>query len=209
MSLREAFGELSGSAGRPDAADLEGFRAAIGHPDLPDNLLIEALVSYANTASTAVAEQLAPLVMAYTGIVTAPEGAEPADPARWLQVLATVPETETETEVEAVDRDDAVAAPAPVGAGLVDQFNEPDPLDLDFGVGSGPRDTSGDRADLWEPGSETFEGERTGVPLEPEEPPTAEPVEPPTGSENPFFDEPWPVADDPGPTLFGSSQSEG
>ncbi|MEU4694775.1 hypothetical protein [Actinoplanes sp. NPDC023714] len=56
--------------------------------DLPDDLIAEAVVSYADTAPAEVAEHLAPFVGAHS-VVGAHDTA--ADPPDWQDLLATVP----------------------------------------------------------------------------------------------------------------------
>ena len=59
--LRDVFDELaSGGAAATGPADLRQVMAASGYDDLPDALLAEAIVNYADSAPLPVAEQLAP-----------------------------------------------------------------------------------------------------------------------------------------------------
>jgi hypothetical protein len=110
--LREVFAD---SAGQHNADPAE-LLAAHGHPDLPEELVAEAVVSYADTAPAEVAEHLAPFVIQHGPMPTG----EPSD-TPWFDLLSTAPE------------------PAPSGLdspqetlGLAD-----DPgLDLDFGAGA-------------------------------------------------------------------------
>ncbi|BFU45188.1 hypothetical protein [Krasilnikovia sp. MM14-A1004] len=62
-SLHEIIAGLTGSAGT--SGDLAAVLSAGGHPDLPEDLLAEAVVSFADTAPAEVAEHLAPFVMAH------------------------------------------------------------------------------------------------------------------------------------------------
>ena len=79
--LRELFDHLATRAA--DSADgaAPAPRAALdqaGHGDLPADLVAEALVSYAATATPDVAERLGPFVTAHSGVPT-PDG-DPAGP---------------------------------------------------------------------------------------------------------------------------------
>ena len=87
--LRDVFADLIGD---PSAAD---DPAALlrdqGHPGLPDHLVAEAVVSYADTAPVEVAEHLAPYVTAHSAVGADPvPGDEP--PAGWLDLLGTAPD---------------------------------------------------------------------------------------------------------------------
>lgn len=112
--LREVFADLVGA---PSAT---GDPAALlrdqGHDGLPDDLVAEAVVSFADTAPIEVAEQLAPFVTAHSGV-----GDEPVPTSGWLDLLGSAPD---------------LAGDVPAGidhGGDVD----PDPV-LEFGTGAGP-----------------------------------------------------------------------
>jgi hypothetical protein len=84
MTLREVFDELAGGG----EADPAGALADRGYGELPEPLLSEAIVSYADTAPVEVAEHLSPFVMVHSAVpvdgdVTAGDG---------LALLATAPE---------------------------------------------------------------------------------------------------------------------
>src|SRR5690606_39935565 len=67
--LRDVFDELaSGGAAATGPADLRQVMAASGYDDLPDALLAEAIVNYADSAPLPVAEQLAPFVQAHSPV---------------------------------------------------------------------------------------------------------------------------------------------
>lgn len=87
--LREVFEALAGS---PDAAGATGDPAQVlagtGHGDLPDELVAEAIVSYADTAPVEVAAHLAPFVTAHSAVPLDPAA---ADPVSGLDLLATAP----------------------------------------------------------------------------------------------------------------------
>ncbi|MEV6303146.1 hypothetical protein AB0M02_27300 [Actinoplanes sp. NPDC051861] len=120
--LRDVFADLtgSGSAGG-DPAELLRDQ---GHPGLPDDLVAEAVVSYADTAPAEVAEHLAPYVTAHS-VAATPADAGPG----WLDLLATAPAGPAPEEF-----DDVVPASGDAAPGL----------DLDFGTGAEPLDEFGD-----------------------------------------------------------------
>lgn len=116
--LRELFDELAGGGhtGRPAADAL----AEAGHADLPPELVGEAIVNYADTATVEVAEQLAPFVTAITA-------GEPPDAESGIDLLAGA-------AAEGIDDADLVMAADKVAAeeapAAVTEF------DLAFGTGS-------------------------------------------------------------------------
>ncbi len=88
--LRDVFADLAEhdpGGSPPDAAHV---LAASGHPDLPDGLVAEAVVNYADTAPIEVAEHLQPYVMAHSPV---PQSAAvyDADPGDWLHAVASAP----------------------------------------------------------------------------------------------------------------------
>ena len=117
--LRELLADLVGDAEARHAygSDPAGYLAAHGHPGLPEPLVAEAVVSYADTAPVEVAEVLAPYVMA--------NGPVPGDEqqAEWFDLL-------TSAEVGDNPFDESLAAPEPAE-------DWADPAELDFGAGSG------------------------------------------------------------------------
>jgi len=126
--LRDVFADLVGAPGAAD--DPAALLRDHGHPGLPEELVAEAVVSYADTAPVEVAERLAPYVTAHSAVGADPvPGDEPA--AGWLDLLGAAPDV---TGDEPADLDDL--APGSGGfdaaAGL-----DPDP-GLDFGAGAGP-----------------------------------------------------------------------
>jgi hypothetical protein len=98
--LRDVFAELS-AAGRPapGGADPARVLAEHGHGALPEGLLAEAIVSYADTAPVEVAEHLAPFVVAHSPVPVGPgevaDLGSPADDApsvlHGLALLADAP----------------------------------------------------------------------------------------------------------------------
>ncbi|GIE33784.1 hypothetical protein Ait01nite_068290 [Actinoplanes italicus] len=86
--LREVFAELAGTGSTGDPGGL--LR------DLPDELVAEAVVSYAETAPVEIAEHLASFVSAHSAV-----GSEAPALAGWLDLLATAPvEVTEEPELE-------------------------------------------------------------------------------------------------------------
>ncbi|HEY8471013.1 MAG TPA: hypothetical protein VIL37_00020 [Natronosporangium sp.] len=132
--LRDIFDELArGDHGADPAETL----ADGGHGDLPDQLVSEAIVSYADTAPVEVAEHLAPFVKVHSAVPAADEG-EPAGESAsdGLELLATAPEPiladGEPVEPEPTPADPAETEPALAGADA-----------LDFGFGSGAAELSG------------------------------------------------------------------
>ncbi|WP_051399971.1 hypothetical protein [Haloechinothrix halophila] len=125
--LHEVFDALSrGALDDPVAA----LRDA-GH-DLPVDLLGDALAHYAGTADIAVAEHLAPFVMAH-------EAGEDADLAEALSLLASAPSGD-------IDELDAVAAEPGETLGIAFGAGSDD---LDFGSGAADvGEVAGDAAGL-------------------------------------------------------------
>jgi hypothetical protein len=119
--LRDVLADLAGDAGARAAygADPAGYLAAHGHADLPEPLVSEAVVSYADTAPVEVAAALAPYVAAHGPVPDAS-----ADPADWFDLL-------TSAELPGEDLDE----PAEVADVAGDWA---DPGELDFGAGAGP-----------------------------------------------------------------------
>ena len=76
--LREVFAELAGTGSTGDPGGL--LR------DLPDELVAEAVVSYAETAPVEIAEHLASFVSAHSAV-----GSEAPAVEDWLDLLATAP----------------------------------------------------------------------------------------------------------------------
>jgi hypothetical protein len=141
--LRDVFADLTG--GGAVAGDPDALLRDHGHPALPDHLVAEAVISYADTAPVEVAEHLAPYVTAHSA-VGADElpGDEP--PADWLDLLGTAP-ADAGLADEPGDIDDL--APALDGFGDAADLG-PDPgLGLDFGTGADPAPTfdAGDGTD--------------------------------------------------------------
>ncbi|KUL27529.1 hypothetical protein [Actinoplanes awajinensis] len=85
-SLREIFGELAG-AGEHTGADPAALLARSGHPDLPEELVAQAVSGFAETARPEIAEHLSAYVMAHSPI-PGPGGEAFVS---WVDLLATAP----------------------------------------------------------------------------------------------------------------------
>jgi hypothetical protein len=161
--LREVLG---GQADRL-AEDRHAALAEAGHPDLPDALVAEAVVSFADTAPHQVAEHLAPFVTAHSAVrLGEPAGAD-ADLSHGLHLLATAPTAPSDADdADAADADpDDLDAAGSTGAGPTR-----DPLDdLDFGGGAAadedrPLDEpSTSAAEPYLPAGEDVDGEHLPV----------------------------------------------
>jgi hypothetical protein len=88
--LRDVFAGLAGTGGAGEPATV---LAASGHDDLPDGLIAEAVVNYADTAPVEVAEHLAPFVRAHSAVPGAT-----GEPPSWLTAVGTAP-----MDVDAMD----------------------------------------------------------------------------------------------------------
>lgn len=123
-SARPLHELLADLVGDPDAArahgDPDAYLAANGHPDLPSELVAEAVVSYADTAPVEVAEHLAPYVTTHS---TVPSTEQPAD--NWFDLLTTAPTEDTAPDLDGVPDEEAAWSPE----------GDPGP-GLDFGTGS-------------------------------------------------------------------------
>lgn len=136
-SLHEIIAGLTGDAGTP--GDLAAVLHAGGHPDLPEDLLAEAVVSFADTAPAEVAEHLAPFVMAHGPIVEGDTVAGELD--RLPDLLATVPAAE-------IDDDSALAAPEIDSLVETGDADAAQPLDDDDdGDGDGDEGDEGDEGE--------------------------------------------------------------
>lgn len=157
------------------AADPGGLLGPAGHGELPDDLLAEAIVSFADTAPPEIAEHLAPFVMAHSAVPL--DDSEPPAATTGLELLADAPANAPADAADRIGADDldsvldgTDAEPAPV---FVDTGSPLD--DLDFGGGA--KDTAHPADEL------------AGLPFE-----APHPVEPPAADP---FDEIGPVEDLP------------
>lgn len=161
--LRDVFDEVARGDLGADPADT---LAASGHGDLPDQLVSEAIVSYADTAPIEVAEHLSPFVKLHSAVPADDAGAAADLPAGdGLDLLASAPEPIVADDGGDLD----LPEPAAGEGGLMPGAGEPSYEDeLDFGFGSG----------AGEPGIEATPPieDIDGVPVEPG--PTDEPVAP-------------------------------
>ena len=125
--LRDVFADLVGAPSH----DPDALLRDQGHPGLPDDLIAEAVVSYADTAPVEVAEHLAPFVTTHSAVGADPvPGDEP--PAGWADLLSTAPAGDP------AGIDDLPAVP--------EAFD--DGVDLGFGTGAEPAPTIDDGGDV-------------------------------------------------------------
>lgn len=132
--LRDVFADLTGAGNA--AGDPEALLRDQGHPELPEHLVAEAVVSYAETAPAEVAEHLAPYVTAHSavGAGEAP-GDEPA--VGWLDLLGTAP-------VGAGPDAELAAGPAADAPADLDSLAPaPDGLEAAAGIGTEGIDAGG------------------------------------------------------------------
>lgn len=137
--LHAVFTELlhDEAARQAYAADPAGPLEGAGHSGLPDELVAEAVISFADTAPPAVAEHLAPFVKAHGPV---PEsGTDPAE-TDGLALLASTPAGDDAGDGEATELLDPAAATDPTA------IREPGASvdDLDFGTGSDFAPTTAD-----------------------------------------------------------------
>jgi hypothetical protein len=147
--LHELLGDLVGDGDAAHAhGDPEAYLAAHGHPDLPPDLVAEAVVSYADTAPVDVAEHLAPYVTTHSAV---PADEPPTDD--WFGLITTAPTDDLATDPDIDDfSDDSVtpdhhAGPAlDFGTGSVDDLDAPAADDTD-GADDSQDDASDDAPD--------------------------------------------------------------
>jgi hypothetical protein len=126
--LRELLADLVGDgAARADGS--AAYLAEHGH-DLPQDLLAEAVVSFADTAPPGLAERLSPFVTAHTS------GEE--EPADWFDLLTTAPPdlTDEVDGVDEVDGGDDLDAEHDAGQEQWSDFGTDPGQGLDFGSGA-------------------------------------------------------------------------
>lgn len=210
--LREVLGELVGdeSARRALVADSEQVLREAGHAGLPEGLVAEAVVSYADTAVIEVAEHLAPFVMARSAVPLEEADAGP-DPRQALELLTTVPAAslgdEPQPEPAPGDAEPSlVGDERGTGDTPYDDFHGvshggdavPGPFGLDFGAGEW---TNGAESFvLPEPGLGLEPGPEPGPGLEPEPDEfgyAAPPAPPVDGTGNGVDSYPWPEQPEP------------
>lgn len=141
--LLDALGDLAGSesAQQAYAGDPDAFIGAHGHPELPADLVNEAVSHYADVAEPALAEHLAPTVMAHRGF-----GDTNTTGDSGLDLLATAPLVDCGDPVVDLDGDPAAefSDPTTARSGKNDAVGGepwPEPAsdaspDLAFGLGA-------------------------------------------------------------------------
>ena len=149
--LHEVLADLVGDGDAARAhGDPEAYLAAHGHPDLPPDLVAEAVVSYADTAPVEVAEHLAPYVTTHSAV---PADEPPADD--WFGLLTTAPTDDLDPGPDFDDVPDDVTSPEHAGPALDFGTGSADTLDAastedtddDSGDDAGPDDDSPGTAD--------------------------------------------------------------
>jgi hypothetical protein len=150
--LHDVFSGLAGTAGGAEPADV---LRANGHEALPDGLVAEAVVTYADTAPIEVAEHLSAYVAAHSPVPRTDAGIEAPS---WLDALATAPagvdipgDPDPGGDLDAGVADPAAAWSAPAGAAAAeDDFDDAD--GAGFGAGAeGPATDAADEARHAEP----------------------------------------------------------
>lgn len=130
--LRDVLGEQAERL----AQDRQAVLGDAGHPDLPDALVVEAVVSYADTASHPVAEHLAPFVTAHSPVRRDEPAGDDGDLAHGLHLLATAP-TDLDGADPAGDGFDFDSLDAGGSEGPPAESGWPDAADTpDFGGGA-------------------------------------------------------------------------
>jgi hypothetical protein len=149
--LRDVLADLASddAARQAHAADPTGFLESYGHPELPNDLVSEAIVNYADTAPAEVAEHLAPFVMANGPV----PGEGVPDHGDGLGLLASAPVPDGLDLPEDGFDDLPGSADDPHGAfDSLHAVDPADPFDLDFGGGHQPdHDPGHTDADGWQP----------------------------------------------------------
>lgn len=197
--LRDVFAELTGDEGVRNIDPAQLLRVS-GHPDLPDVLVAEAVVSFADTAPVEVAEHLAPYVAANSAVPPTEPDAVPDLPlSGWVEALATAPDV---TDLD--DRDPADGLDAAPDLTFAEEqpprSDDPGPYpDVDFGFGSFAGGGTADPLDALDESSYA-EAKVSDVPELAVE---AEPVAPDTATDAVWGDDPGdaPVDDAEGPDL--------
>lgn len=143
--LLDALGDLAGSenARQDFAADPDAFIGVHGHPGLPADLVNEAVSHYADVADPALAEHIAPTVMAHRGLGDTNTTGESG-----LDLLATAPIVDGGDPVMDLDGDPAAEPSDPTtahfgaddavgGGSWFEPASDPDASpDLAFGSGA-------------------------------------------------------------------------
>jgi hypothetical protein len=189
-TLHDVRAGLAGDAGAQSGGAADRLGDA-GHPDLPDGLVAEAIVSYADTATAEVAEHLAPFVQAHSAVPLDQPGIAAPDPAAGLDLLATAPvgpPVDAPAPAGEAGAGDAVVEEGGEGALEAAEFGTgafsaaTDPFGLDFGGGGQPGEAAGQAA---MPAGTPEPEPVSGLGWEPAEPsvPYPGPIEPETAEE--------------------------
>jgi hypothetical protein len=135
--LRDVFADLAGDEAARHADPAQLLRDS-GHPDLPEALVSEAVISFADTAPVEVAEHLAPYVAANSP-VPAIEADDAPDMAAsgWVEALVTAPDVADLDSPDPADGLDGAVAPS-VTEAQPTTADEPGSFDdIDFGADLG------------------------------------------------------------------------
>ncbi|MBA0125021.1 hypothetical protein H0B56_05650 [Haloechinothrix sp. YIM 98757] len=154
--LRDVFDELIEAD--PAERDVAALLRESGYSDLPDDVLSEAIVSYAETAPVEVAEHLAPFVTAHATPGSGDAAGTRPAPEHGLDLLASMPAPEQIDDTPATDPVPDIA----FGTGSDDTGID----DLDFGAGdpasgvtTSAEATSGDTVEPGTPAGSATPGE--------------------------------------------------
>lgn len=111
--LLDALGDLAGNenARQEYASDPDAFIGVHGHPGLPADLVNEAVSHYADVADPALAEHIAPTVMAHRGF-----GDTNTTGGSGLDLLATAPTVDGGDPMADLDGDPAAGSSDPITA---------------------------------------------------------------------------------------------
>jgi len=137
--LRDVFADLAGGRGYGASSGMapEEVLAAHGHPDLPEGLVAEAVVTYADTAPYEVAEHLAPYVRAHTA-VPQPAGTDEPEP-HWYELLTTAPAGPGLDGPDVIDAEASGLTARDDASSDVDASTTPAGTDIDTDFGYGHR----------------------------------------------------------------------
>lgn len=139
-SLHAVLSELlnDDAARQAHAADPAGFLENAGHTELSDELVAEAIVSFADTAAPGVAEHLAPFVMAHGPVSHTTETGEASGLTAidGLALIADAPPAGADADHDG-EGIDVAATPVPSATDPADLQDPAAALDeLDFGTGA-------------------------------------------------------------------------
>lgn len=134
--LHDVFSELAGAAEASERAGIDPAQVlrANGHEDLPDGLVAEAVVNYADTAPVEVAEHLSAFVRAHSA-VPSPDDTSSEVPG-WFEAVSSAP-----VDVDPGERLDLTGSVLD-HAGGQPRSGEREPAEDDPGFGHGGTDAT-------------------------------------------------------------------